>query len=381
MLLPKNFERYQRQMILDGFGEAAQLKLANARVLVIGAGGLGCPALQYLAAAGVGRIGIADADRVALSNLHRQVLFTEQDLGKLKAAAAAARLQLLNHQVVFDIIPEMITAKNAERILSQYDVIIDGSDNFPTRYLVNDAAVLLNKPLVYGAVSGYEGQAAVFTPGVHYRDLFPDPPAPGTIPDCTTAGVLGFLPGVIGAVMAGEAIKLITGVGEPLTGRLLVYRALTQEQFIFSIPSQQTLRHMQSSMPASLDELRQTDYGAFCGLHSVPEITPVELAAMKENSDLLIVDIREPGELPLSTGFAHMLLPLSEINREPIRLTASMQEKGGNAIMVFFCQSGKRSAQLLSQHPEVLAGSALVYSLQGGIDAWNEYSSKHASGI
>ena len=212
-------DRFERQVILPGFGPEGQAKLKHASVLVIGAGGLGCPALLYLAAAGVGRICVVDGDVVALSNLNRQVLFGQQDLGKNKAEAAVRYFQEKYNDIQWKAIPEFISVENAQELIIHYDVVVDGSDNFPTRYLVNDACVLLKKPLVFGAIYQYEGQVSVFNQGpgsCNYRDMYPQPPAANEIPNCAETGVLGVVPGIIGSLMALEVIKVLTGLGKPL---------------------------------------------------------------------------------------------------------------------------------------------------------------------
>jgi len=231
-----SYERYHHQMILKDFGEAGQQKLLQAKVLVIGAGGLGCPALQYLTAAGIGTIGIVDDDVVTLSNLHRQILYSTSDIGFLKAEKAAEKLRQLNPEISIIVYSERLTTQNALSIMKAYDVIIDGTDNFSTRYMINDACVLLQKPLVYGAVSQYEGQVAIFNykkenlyEGVNYRDLFPYPPKDTEVLNCAEAGVLGILPGIIGTMQANETIKLITGIGKPLINRMLTFNALNNQ--------------------------------------------------------------------------------------------------------------------------------------------------------
>src|SRR5687767_8417729 len=227
-LTSEELQRYSRHLSLQNFGMANQLKLKNAKVLVVGAGGLGCPALLYLTAAGVGTIGIADFDSIDISNLQRQVLYTTSDVGKKKAEVAARRLRELNPLISFQLHTQQIKATNALGIIASYDVVLDGTDNFPTRYLLNDACVLLNKPLVYGSILRFEGQVAVFNYPIsksysaNYRDLFPEPPPPEVVPDCEQAGVLGVLPGIIGSMQANEVIKIVTGIGEPLAGKLLI---------------------------------------------------------------------------------------------------------------------------------------------------------------
>jgi adenylyltransferase/sulfurtransferase len=224
--------KYMRQVMLKGFGIECQEKLLSSSVLVVGAGGLGCPALQYLAASGIGKIGIVDFDKVEVSNLHRQILFSENDLGKPKAIIAGEKITALNNDLSVEVHDIILDEKNGADIISGYDVVIDGTDNFQSRYAINDACVLLDKPFVYGAVFRYEGQLAIFNflnrgSKTTYRDLFPDPPRPNEIPDCSEAGVIGVLPGIIGTMQAAEAIKIISGIGEVLANRLLTYNMLT----------------------------------------------------------------------------------------------------------------------------------------------------------
>ena len=237
-----NIERYQRQMQLPEIGWQGQLRLQQARVLIVGAGGLGCPALQYLAAAGVGHIGIADGDRVECSNLHRQTLYSDTDTGALKALVAVQKLRALNPDIEVIPYPFEVTGENAEALVKNYDLVIDGTDRFATRYLLSDICFLQQKPYVFGAVSRYEGQVAVFcVPDPHtgiraqYRDLCPTPPDPGAVPDCANNGVLGVLPGLIGMWQATEALLLLTGVGQPLINKVLVYQLLSHRQYIFDI--------------------------------------------------------------------------------------------------------------------------------------------------
>ncbi len=242
------YERYHRQIILPEFGEEGQQKLFLAKVLVIGAGGLGCPALQYLTAAGIGTIGIVDDDTVALNNLHRQVLYSVNDIGLSKAERATKILQQLNPEIKIVAYNERLHNQNALTLFDEYDIIIDGTDNFSTRYMINDACVLLNKPLVYGAISQFEGQVSVFKNGkeddVNYRDIFPDPPKEGEVLNCAEAGVLGVLPGIIGTMMANETIKLITGIGEPLVNQLFTYNALNNQVYQLSLSSRRETRSL-----------------------------------------------------------------------------------------------------------------------------------------
>lgn len=299
------YERYQRQLILKDFGEAAQQRLLDARALVIGAGGLGCPVLQYLAAAGVGCIGIIDDDVVALSNLHRQVLYNADDIGKPKVICAADHLKKLNPMVRITVYNERLTSANALCILHEYDIIIDGSDNFETRYLVNDACVLLDKPLIYGAVSQYEGQVAVWNVlssggkrSANYRDLFPEPPAPFLVPNCNEAGVLGVLPAIIGSMMAAEAIKWITGIGVLLVNRILNYSFLCQQFHEMEMEPQPETREL---IPADEAAFLQKHYAPACPASQ--EVTPAEFDELLAAGKILVIDVREPGEPPCSRHF------------------------------------------------------------------------------
>jgi len=360
------YERYQRQIILQGFGAEAQQKLLSASVLVIGAGGLGCPVLQYLTAAGVGSIGIVDDDVVALSNLHRQVLYNVQMIGKSKASCAVDVLQQLNPQVRFTVYNERLTNKNAATILSAFDVVIDGSDNFATRYLVNDACVLLNKSLIYGAVSQYEGQVAVFNMqqkndhSANYRDLFPHPPKEGEVLNCAEAGVLGVLPGIIGSMMANETIKLITGTGKLLVNRLLTYNTQNNQTYELEITARAETR---SLIPATEAALLQTDYEWLCSSATlVNEIDANTFNTIIAEGTAAIVDVREKDEQPVVTAFSHVQIPLYRL----LQHTAWLTE---NTIVVF-CLSGKRSAQAAKQLTELFGASKKIYSLKGGIQQW-----------
>ena len=266
MFSKDQLDRYARHIILPGVGAAGQQKLLDAKVLVIGAGGLGSPLLLYLAAAGVGTLGIADFDHVDLTNLQRQVVHTSEEIGNLKTASAQARVKSLNPEVKVETYPERLSSKNARALIRPYDLIIDGSDNFPTRYLVNDACVLENKPLLYGAISQFEGQVSLFhapTPtGLSpcYRCLFPEPPRPGTVLSCAEAGVFGVLPGVVGSLMATEALKFILGLGETLAGTLLHYDALYSETRRVAI-----VRNSECAVCGDVPSVTElVDYEAFC---------------------------------------------------------------------------------------------------------------------
>lgn len=360
------YERYQRQLILQGFGAEAQQKLLSASVLVIGAGGLGCPVLQYLVAAGVGSIGIVDDDVVALSNLHRQVLYNVQMIGKPKTSCAVEVLKQLNPQVKFTVYNERLTNRNAANILSAFDMVVDGSDNFATRYLVNDVCVLLNKPLVYGAISEYEGQVAVFNllqnneHTANYRDLFPHPPKEGEVLNCAEAGVLGVLPGIIGSMMANETIKLITGTGKLLVNHLLTYNTLNNQTYVLEITARAETR---SLIPATEAVLLQTDYELLCSSTTVVnEIDANTFNTIIAEGTAAIVDVREKDELPVVTEFSHLQISLNQLQQHTAWFTEDT--------IVVFCLSGKRSARAAKQLNELFGESKKIYSLKGGIQQW-----------
>jgi len=365
----ENFERYQRQLLLKGFGEAGQQKLQDAKVLVIGAGGLGCPALQYLTAAGVGTIGIVDDDIVSLDNLHRQILYTTNDIGSSKVVMAAFALEQLNFDI--DIIPynTRLTNQNAIEIIIPYDIVIDGTDNFATRYLINDACVLLNKTLVYGAISQFEGQVAIFNHGenkVNYRDLFflPD----NTILNCEEAGVLGILPGIIGSMLANETIKLITGIGTPVINTLLTYNALTNQSHQFTISSRPETN---SSIPEDEDAFAAMDYEFFCSTKTTASfnIEPTEFDDLLTDTNIQIIDVREKGELPLINDFKNINIPLTQLSQSFGDLM--------NEVIVVFCQTGKRSAQAVQQLFDHFGTTKKIYSLNGGIVNWKKHHAEN----
>jgi adenylyltransferase/sulfurtransferase len=362
----EEFSRYQRQIALAGFGPAAQEKLKRGTVLVIGAGGLGCPALLYLAAAGVGRIIVVDPDRVDPSNLHRQVLYTEADTGELKAAAAVRRLGQLNPWIVLEPRAERFSRANAFSLLAACDVAIDGSDNFATRYLVNDACVLAGKPFVYGAVQGFEGQLSVFNwrGGPTYRCLFPEPPPPGSVPNCAEAGILGVIPGLIGTAQACEAIKLLTGIGEPLSGRILLWNALTMTTQTVTLPADPRSRE--------ITELPPEGYAATCAVAepapSDLEIDPAALRrALSENPGLQVLDVRESWERALEAIQPSVHIPLGAL--EHGGFPAELAALDPSALTVVYCAHGMRSlrgAQILRERH----GFRSAASLRGGIDLW-----------
>lgn len=348
--------RYARHMRLPGFGSEAQARLLNAHVAVVGAGGLGCPVLHYLTAAGVGTITIVDDDTVDETNLQRQVLFAEADVGQSKAQVAAARLRLLNAHVKIVAVAERLTAANALTQLAPVDVIVDCTDNFPSRYLLCDASVLLNKPLVFGSVFRFEGQVSVFNyrGSPCYRDLHPQPPAPGSVPDCAEGGVLGSLCGVIGSYMANETLKLITGLGQPLAGSVLWVDSLQSENYTFHIPARGAAK--------SITQL--IDYDHFCSV--LPEVAIRELSVdewQHWQSHLLpfvLVDVREPHEYA-TANLGGISLPLSA-------LAQRMAEIPRDTNVVVHCQSGTRSRQaimLLQTHHHY----SNLYNLTGGLNA------------
>ncbi|HLG39538.1 MAG TPA: HesA/MoeB/ThiF family protein [Chitinophagaceae bacterium] len=363
------YERYQRQIILREFGEEGQQKLLKAKVLVIGAGGLGCPVLQYLAAAGVGTIGIVDDDVVALNNLHRQVLYSVNDIGLSKAERAAYILQQLNPGI--KIIPsnERLTTQNALMLFEEFDIIVDGTDNFSTRYLINDACVLLNKPLVYGAISQFEGQVSVFNfrenendESVNYRDIFPDPPKEDEVLNCAEAGVLGVLPGIIGTMMANETIKIIAGIGEPLANQLLTYNALSNEVYRLNLSAGKETR---SLIPRNETEFLKTDYVWLCSSPvSQSEIDTDTFNSLIEKGRVDIIDVREPHELPEANEFANIKIPLAQLtdNTGLIKLDT----------VIIFCQTGKRSLQAAKILSGIFGDRKKVYSLRGGIVEWKK---------
>jgi adenylyltransferase/sulfurtransferase len=363
-LSPEEFNRYSRHLILKDFGIEAQQKLKSSSALVVGAGGLGCPVIQYLSAAGIGKLGIADADSVHRSNLPRQTLYAEQDIGRKKAEAAMAWVQRHNANVQVEAYTTKITSSNALSILGGYEVIIDCSDNFPTRYLLNDAAVLLNKPLVYGSVLEYEGQVAVFNVqhnqehSANYRDVFPTPPLPGEVPSCEQSGVLGVLPGIIGMLQANEVTKLITGTGEVLKNKLMVMDSLTLDVSIVSVQA------MSSSY--RIDKL--IDYETFCGINANEEENKIkELSAqqvqqmLNSREEIQMIDVREPFEHQIC-NIGGLLIPQHEM---PERLA----EINRNKKVILYCKTGDRSAQI-KLWLENTFGFTNLYSLRGGIMAW-----------
>ena len=364
--------RYSRHLIIPDIGVMGQRRLKNARVLVIGAGGLGSPTLLYLAAAGVGTLGIVDFDTVDESNLQRQIIHGQSDIGRPKALSARDSIRDINPFVAVDLHEFRLDADNAVALFGSYDLIIDGTDNFATRYLVNDAAVLAHKPYVWGAIYRFAGQVSVFWEdapdgpdgqkrGINYRDLYPEPPAPGSVPSCAEGGVLGILCASIASVMGTEAIKLITGIGESLLGRLMIYDALAMTYRTIAIRKDPHARAITGLV----------DYEAFCG--TVPDgsvvaaestITPLQLhELMASGANIALIDVREPVEWEINRIPGAALIPKSAIDSG--EALAGLPQ---DATVVLYCKTGVRSAQaLLMLHQ---AGFAGALHLQGGIVAW-----------
>jgi adenylyltransferase/sulfurtransferase len=364
--------RYSRHLLIPEVGLSGQKKIKAASVLVIGTGGLGSPVALYLAAAGVGRIGLVDYDVVDASNLQRQVIHGTSGLGTLKVESARQRMLDINPDIQVDVYNEPFTSENAMRIAQDYDVLIDGTDNFPTRYLTNDVSVLLGKPNVYGSIFRFDGQASVFDAhrGPCYRCLFPEPPPPGLVPSCAEGGVLGVLPGTIGTLQASEALKLILGIGEPLIGRLLLFNALDMSFDFVNLRKNPNCKVCGPN--PEVTEL--IDYEAFCGVpgHDHEEgsaggdwdIEAVQLADRLQNGeDIHLLDVREPHELEISQLEGAALIPLGQ-------LAARLSELDSANEMVVFCKGGTRSARAL----ELLASAGFrkVKNLKGGINAWAE---------
>jgi molybdopterin/thiamine biosynthesis adenylyltransferase/rhodanese-related sulfurtransferase len=367
-----DLSRYSRQLMLPEVNADGQRRIKAARVLCIGAGGLGSPAALYLAAAGIGTLGLVDADRVDASNLQRQILYGTGDVGKPKLEEARSRLQEMNPDVEIVLHNARLTSANATEIIAPYDVVIDGSDNFPTRYLSNDVCVFARKPNIYGSVFRFEGQASLFAPhlgGPCYRCLFPEPPPPGAAPSCAEAGVLGVLPGIIGLIQATEALKLIVGAGETLAGRLLHFDALKMKFREFNL-------RRDPECPVCGDApsiFAPIDYEQFCAgppaadwfaaPEGVPSISARELKQKMDGREgLVLIDVREPFEYEIARIDGSRLIPLGE-------LESHVSELPRTGVLVCQCHSGGRSehaARLLRE-----AGFENVYNLEGGIDAWS----------
>jgi adenylyltransferase/sulfurtransferase len=376
-LLPAESLRYARHLSLDGVGRAGQRRLKQSRVLVVGAGGLGSPVAMYLAAAGVGTLGIADFDVVDVTNLQRQVIHGTSDVGRPKLDSARDRIGEINPHVAVEPIAARLTSANALEIVREYDVVVDGTDNFPTRYLLNDACVLAGKPNVYGSILRWEGQASVFWAGRGpcYRCLFAEPPPPGMVPNCAEGGVLGVLPGIVGSVQATEALKLLLGAGDSLVGRLLLFDALRMKF------REMRLRR-DPACPICGDHPTihaLIDYERFCGLapeapstegemydDGIPAMTPAELKARLDRGDrLTIIDVREPFEWDIGNLGDHgaRLIPLGQLPERADEIDPADE-------VVLHCRSGVRSAHALEHLRE--QGYARLWNLDGGILAWSD---------
>jgi adenylyltransferase/sulfurtransferase len=364
--------RYSRQLILPGVGVEGQKRLKAARVLCIGAGGLGSPSALYLAAAGVGTIGLVDFDVVDATNLHRQILHGTSDVGRKKLESARSRLREANPNVRVELHQVRLTAENALQIVKDYDVVLDGTDNFPARYLVNDVCVFSGKPNVYGAVSRFEGQCSVFAPslgGPCYRCLYPEPPPPGAVPNCAEAGVFGVLPGIIGVMQAIETIKLVAGLGDPLVGRLVHFDALKTRFREFRL-------RRDPACPVCSDSPSITapvDYEIYCSppdlkktmnpRDAIPEITVEELKSRLDGGEeFVLLDVREPFELEIASLPSAVNIPLGE-------LPARLGELDPEAETLILCRSGGRSANALEFLRD--SGFSKIWNVEGGINAWS----------
>lgn len=375
----EELSHYSRHFSLPEIGLEGQRKLKNSKVLVIGTGGLGAPMLQYLAAAGIGTIGLVDFDRVEASNLHRQVLFGISDVGRPKVEAAEERLQEINPHITIHTHEVRLTSENALDILKDYDIVADGTDNFPTRYLVNDASVMLKKPNVYASIFQFEGQVSVFNyldkegnRGPNYRDLFPEPPPPGLVPSCAEAGVLGVLPGIIGSLQANEVIKLAAGIGEPLAGKLFLFDALN-----FSTRTVRITKNEGNPLTGKNPSITELiDYEAFCGIpgatgeesqevqSGVTEISVKEYKSwLEEGEDVQLIDVREPYEFEIAQ-IGGKLIPLKKVLDNADKISRDKK-------VVVHCRSGKRSADAIQQLQEKY-GFDNLYNLKGGILAWSK---------
>ena len=361
--------RYSRHLILPEVALEGQQRLKASRVLLIGAGGLGSPLALYLAAAGVGTIGLVDFDVVDVTNLQRQIVHGSKDVGRPKLESARDRLKDMNPHVHVEGYETRLTSENALEIVRDYDIVIDGTDNFATSYLTNDACVILGKPNVYGSIYRFEGQSSVFATedGPCYRCLYPEPPPPGLVPSCAEGGVLGVLPGLVGTIQATEGIKLLLGIGEPLIGRLLLIDALSM-QF-----RTMRLRKNPDCPACGTREIRELiDYDQFCGIggdplqdpHGIPEITPAELAAKQQRrDDFDLIDVREPHELDIAHIAGARLIPLGSLNEELHTLDTARD-------IVVLCKMGGRSAKAVRQLQR--AGFRRVWNVAGGILRWSD---------
>lgn len=367
MLNNREITKYKRHLLLPEIGMSGQLKLKQQKVLVIGAGGLGCPVLQYLTAAGIGEIGIVDFDYVDASNLQRQVLYTENDIGKAKAIVAQEKLQRQNTSINIISYPIKLNIENAISSIQNYNIIVDCTDNYSSRYLINDVCVLLNKTMIYGSIHRFEGQVSVFNyywqekKGPTYRCLFPTPPKLEGFANCNDSGVLGVLPGIIGTMQANEVIKITTGVGRVLCGRLLCLNALTMEVMHLEIERNLNIANF---MPNTSEEILQWNYSLGEDVKSKQyEIDHIQLEKMMDTcDDILFIDVRESNEVIEPRPFRGIEIPFSEIRN-------NIHQIRTEKTTIFYCKSGKRSADAIKILLEY-AKPSNIYSLKGGLDAW-----------
>lgn len=357
LLSPTEWLRYKRHLQLPGFDEHSQMALKKSTVLVVGAGGLGCPILLYLAAAGIGKIGIVDFDIIEIENLHRQILFDESEVGRPKAIVAGEKIKKLHPYVNIEVFNKAIDYENVTTIISDYDVIVDGSDNFATRYLLNDACVIMDKPYIYGAVFQYEGQVSSFNVlldkkrSCNYRNIYPEPPETGVIPSCAEGGVLGVLPGIIGSVQAMEVIKLITGLGELIVNSTWIFDALSMDSHKI---------YVTEPIPFIINEIIPIQN--YC-IPSV--INEIEYSEHWEESlkNFQLIDVRTEDERRLKNiGGIH--IPLSEIKEEYHKIIYNEKD------VIFYCQTGRRSKQAAQIFQQLTDGMKKVYSLKGGLEAF-----------
>ncbi|MDG6904434.1 MAG: molybdopterin-synthase adenylyltransferase MoeB [Nitrososphaerota archaeon] len=362
---PGEYRRYGRHLIIPEVGLKGQRRLKAARVLVIGTGGLGSPSSLYLAAAGVGTIGLVDFDVIDETNLHRQILYTDKNVGKSKVQTAKAKLSEANPNTNFKVHEELLTSRNAMEIFEGYDIIVDGTDNFPTRYLSNDACVILGKPNVYASVFRFEGQVTVFDPkqgGPCYRCVYPKPPPPGLVPSCAEGGVLGVLPGLIGLIQATETVKLILGQGDSLVGRLLIYDALGMTFDVLKIKKNPKC----PVCGPDPEIIHLIDYDAFCGIQKEPDlevVTPIQLdKERRSGKNILLLDVREPHEWEIAHIEGAKLIPLGQLAERVNELSSATE-------IVPYCHTGMRSARAT----EFLRGLGFrkVRNLVGGIERWS----------
>ncbi len=366
-LTREEYIRYARHLAIPQFGIEGQKKLKAAKVLVVGSGGLGSPLLLYLAAAGVGHIGIVDFDTVDDSNLQRQVLFTTEDIGMPKTTIAKQRLLALNPHINVKTHDVQLTSQNALEIVKDYDIVADGTDNFPTRYLVNDACLLLGKINVYASIFRFEGQVAVFNypnsdgkRSPNYRDLYPEPPPPGLVPNCAEGGVLGVLPGIIGSIQASEVIKIITGVGQPLVGKLFIFDLASFVPRVLNIP-----------FTSTVEVTKLIDYDQFCGIThksedpTMKEITVKELKEMMdENQEFQLIDVREPHEYE----FANLVVELIPL----LKIHQNIDNFAKDKPVIMQCRSGARSGKAIKLLQSMDPSLQNLYNLKGGILAWSD---------